>query len=231
MPKSTKPRKNKKRKTKPIERRLLQGQWLTMYERMKFTEQMLIDKNGNKKKTHILFNRLFLEYMVECQEQTYMPSKDALEEKCQEIFFFATNKVQFTDIDLDRMCVDSMFKVFDDAQLETFLRKGEDGKSLYADGFMIVDTRSLSQDETNFIIKYFNAKYDTELDSLTYQCLDYPVKDMFDDVKGEQVRLHLVRKAKYDLAALLNKHKDMNLPLEKPTLMQSIKDRLLMFFL
>nr|WP_229650326.1 hypothetical protein [Vibrio splendidus]MCC4882986.1 hypothetical protein [Vibrio splendidus] len=231
MPKSTSPRKKKKRKIAPIERKLLQGQWLTMFERMRFSEQMLIDKNGNKKKTHILFNRLFLEHLIECQNDAYMPSKDALEEKCQEIFFFATNKVQFTDIDLDRMCVESMNKAFDDSKLETFLRKSEDGLSFFADGFMIVDTRSLSQDETNFIIKSFDAKYDTELDSLTYKCLDYPVKDMFEDYKGERVRLLLVRKAKRDLAKLLNEHRGMSIEIGKDTLMQVIKDKLLLFFL
>ncbi|KAA1254662.1 hypothetical protein F0M16_10370 [Vibrio cholerae] len=228
MPRSKPPRKNRKKILSTGER-CLNNSWLAMYNQMKFVDQMLIDKNGNMKKSHVLFNKLLLEYLDDCQKESYLPSKDALEDKCQEIFYFASNKVQFTNIEPNRMELDHLLDAIERASLEVFNKKQEDGKYI-VDGYLIVDCRNLSQDETNYVIKKFNANYDNELDSLTYQCLEYPIRQFLTPQKERKVRDFCVKKGKQDLIRLFNNDFQLTMKIEE-SILERIRDKWFLFTL
>lgn len=228
MPRSKPPRK-KRKKILSTGERYLNNSWLAMYNQMKFVDQMLTDKNGNMKKSHVLFNKLLLEYLVDCQKESYLPSKDALEDKCQEIFYFASNKVQFTNIEPNRMELDHLLDAIESASLEVFNKKQEDGKYI-VDGYLIVDCRNLSQDETNYVIKKFNANYDNELDSLTYQCLEYPIRQFLTAQKERKVRDFCVKKGKQDLIRLFNNDFQLTMKIEE-SILERIRDKWLLFTL
>ncbi len=149
--------------------------WLDLYARHSFNKQMITSKG--EKKTHIAFNRLLLLYLKECEGKQYIPSKDVIETTASQLFEAASRKVILTDIEPDRMESEFVIHAVKSAKTESRVVTIEGEKEYkLLDVYLVLDCKIMSQDETNLIIKYLRANFDSDTDYLSFLALKLRVK-------------------------------------------------------
>lgn len=211
---------------KKITSSMLQHQWKHLYDNTKYHRKLSKFENN---KRHQIFNNLLLNYLFECHENKWLPSKDKMEKVATKFLEETEKKLYMGEYDKNRLCVKKIDESFMQMTFAPILTDHDEEGDLEATFLIIygiISVRSLTKPEVEFVESCFghNYEFDKEFDAIKIRLMQLPVSiDNITESKQDEINAYCLRVCRSVFKEYAKKEKNMDTDF-KYTLMEKCKD-------
>ena len=207
---------------------MLTKNWRDMYEKFKVHRRVSRFSNNER---HKIYNNLLLKYLLECQNNQYLPSKDKLETVAVKLTDESDQIISLNGADPSRTSIihiDNALSEMTFAPIITDHDESGDLNCYYLIVFGIVSIKGLTKSEQELIEDCFgeDVEFDESFDALKVKLMRVPVSVKIDENKQDKINAYCLRVSRYMLAkyAVNNNLESTGF---KYSWFQKIKDKLL----
>jgi len=173
----------------------LDGVLLAHYNGFKFDSKLSKFKNSNHKK----FNNMLRDYLISCQKNEFIPSKELVEKKCtefnQEIDEMNSRKENNLEVENPKL-ID--FSIRDMDFLPIITRQDQDsndynGRKVYLNVIGIISLRNLIKKEIDTLIECFKEDGEYEDGFFKINLMNVLISEEIDEEKQDKINSYLKR--------------------------------------
>lgn len=204
----------------------LHHRWRDMYDKYKI-QKGLSRFSGNER--HRIFNNLLLNYLFECQENQYLPSKDVMDIKAGALHGESENILALGDVEKDRLDIHKMdiaLQQMSFAPIQTDHDERGDLEQPFLCVFGLVSIKGLTKNERLYICDCFKADYNQDYDAINIVLMKVPLCGAISEEKQDRINAYCLRVARMVLDEYLKREINQSTGFKYP-IWQKIKDKYL----